>query len=184
MPRKIRVNSYLRKGRLVRHHSRTYTISPQERKVFTHLSKLPMEVGGQLDFEKGRLENAKMHVGTESNTEWEYNPDYEVSYHTHPNLPGSSILPSMDDITSMKTGKEKAQIIFSGDKALSIATTPKFDKVTNKQISKVSNKLQFDYESGKLDNFLVKKYTPEFKDLGLDLELHNPDKKIEIKVKQ
>lgn len=183
---RIHINSYIRKGRHVRAHKReVYTITPVDRKVFSKLTNVPYEVGGQLDFNKGKLKNALVNIGNGTSTEWEYDPNYEVSYHTHPNKKGVSIMPSYDDIASMKVGKEKGQVIFIGNYALSIVEKDKFEKAKNKDIKEVSNELQNDYEKGYSDIKLYTKFKPILLDkLGLDIKLHKPDDNIKLEVKQ
>lgn len=185
MKKLTRVQRYIRKGKPVKEHKRTvYTITPIDRTVFNQLAQTPYEVGGQLDFKSGKLKTALVHIGNETTTDWEYDSKYGMSYHTHPNLEGSSILPSYDDIISMRTGKEKAQVIFLGKYALSIVEKEKFDKVNKEQIKKVSDMLQKDYEKGYSDFALYTKFKPILLDkLGLDIKLHQPKQDIKLKVK-
>jgi len=157
-------------------------ISKNKRKVFTSLAKQPYELGGPLDFEKGNLENAKIHFGDASEVEFDWDPDYEGTFHTHISIEGASIMPSFEDINSMKETKEREQLIFHKNIALSIAESDKFQKVSDKKIKEVSNLLQRDYVKGMSDKSMYNKYKPIFKrELGLDMNWHKPKKDIKLK---
>lgn len=179
------VKQHFRAGKIVRKHSRklkSYIITPKQRVTFSMLAKQPIEIGGQMKFNKDKLDHAKIHFGTDTNTEWEWDPKYTASFHTHPNVPGSSIMPSFDDIVSMREGKEKAQVIFKDVQALSIAETDKFQKVSTSKMKEISDKLQEDFDNGKSDKEMYKKFKPILKkDLGLDMEIHPPEKAILFK---
>lgn len=176
--RKVKVKRHTRKTKGTR-------ISGRKRKVFTRLAQNDFEVGGQLDFERGNLENARLHFGNGSELEFPWDPDYEVSYHTHPNLypyVRVSVLPSYQDLISMKETKEREQIIFYRNIAVSVAESEKFQHTPNSKIKKVSNELGKDFKAGMSDYKMVKKYKPIFKkELGLDITFHGPNKPIALK---
>ena len=156
-------------------------ISKKHRKIFTGLAKQPYEIGGQLDFEKGDLEHTKMHFGSGSELEYEWDPDYETSFHSHISSKGTSIMPSYEDILSMKETNEKEQIIFHKKIALSVYEEDKFNKLNIKTIKNVSNDMQEDYENGMNDVMIYKKYKPIFRDkLGLLMKWHNPYNQINL----
>ena len=162
-------------------HRRKARISKRKRKAFTHMAKLPYEVGGQLDFENGNLDNAKVHFGTNSALSFEWNPDYEVSYHTHPDTKHISILPSLQDLLAMKETKEKEQIIFKGNLALSIAEKEKFESIKPIRLAVISRQMGNELHQGVSDRKIYEKFKPIFRDeLGLDMKWHNPNKDIQL----
>jgi hypothetical protein len=159
-------------------------ITKEKRKVFTGFAQRPYEIGGQMDFERGDLDNIKAYFGNESELEYEYNPDKEVSYHHHPQITSTSIMPSYDDLISMKDTNEREQIIYFKDIALSIYEQQKFQDITKKKLRKVSGMLQSDYEQGMLDKDMYKKYKPIFKkELGLLMTWHKPNTEIKLRTK-
>lgn len=173
------------KGNVVYKHKPTHKhskISKRKRKIFTAMARQPYEMGGDLDFENGDLDNAKVYFGNKDEVEFPYNKDRELKFHTHVPLKNSSGMPSYEDILSMKETDEKEQIIFHKRIALSIAEDDKFQRISNKKLMKVSNILQRDYDNGMTDMQLYKKYKPIFrKELGLDMTLHKPNVDIKLK---
>jgi hypothetical protein len=165
-------------------HNNLAVIDKHKRKVFTGLAKQPYEVGGQLDFEQGDLDNAKVHFGNKYELEFPWNPDYETSFHSHPSFEDSSVMPSYEDILSMQQTNEKEQVIFHETIALSIFEKEKFQHLPKKTIKKVSDQLQEDYEDGFTDKELYAKYKPIFKNqLGLLMTWHPAGKDIKLKSK-
>jgi hypothetical protein len=167
-------------------HIKGSTISRQKRGAFTALATQPYEVGGQLDFTHGKLDNARMHFGDDSSLEFPFDPDYEVSWHTHPKLNNFkvSIMPSYDDLISMKETDEKEQVIFKGSMAISIAEGKKFSETPISKIKLVSKNLGRDLDLGMSDKELYRKYKPIFKhDLGLEMGWHTADSDINLKTR-
>jgi hypothetical protein len=159
-------------------------ITKEKRKVFTDLAKRPYEIGGQKDFERGDLKNIKAYFGNESELEYEYDPDFEISYHTHPPHHLGSIMPSYDDLLSMKETNEREQVIYFKNLALSVYEQPKFQNINKKKLMKVSDMLQSDYEQGISDKEMYKKYKPIFKnELGLLMTWHKPNSEIKLRTK-
>lgn len=190
--KKFNVRAHIRKiGRKytkVRSHKRSVEgkpeISTSQRRLFTAMASMPYEVGGQLDFEGKRLENARAYFGDAQSLEYEYNPDYEISYHTHPLMKGSSIMPSYYDIKNMQETKEKEQVIFSGHIALSIAEKKKFNNISRKKMQQVNRQLEKDYYNGFTDKMLYTKYKPIFlKELGLNMKWHEKNAPIKFETR-
>lgn len=183
---KVNVRRHKRKGRKVKKHTRNIRgkkarISKSKRKIFTAFTKYPQEVGGQMDFEYGDLENFKVHFGSDSDLEFDWNPDYELSYHTHPGRNDTSILPSFDDIISMRETNEKEQIIFRGNIALSIAEKSKFRFVPLNRIRRIDDMMHRDFRKGLSDRKIYLKYRPIFKrELGLSMNWHKPGTDIQL----
>lgn len=189
--RKVNIRAYIRKNKRgsgkkysrIRRHNRQIKsrISKKKRKIFTTMAKQPFEVGGQLDFEKGELENVKMHFGKKAELEFDWDPDYETSFHTHPPFEGTTIMPSYEDIKSMKDTKEKEGLILHKNIGLSIAEEKKFARINRKTIRRISNALQNDFEKGMSDRALYRKYKPIFRHkLGLQMKWHGADKDIKL----
>lgn len=179
---RIKVNSYSRKGRIVKQHSRNAIISTKKRKVLDKLALEPYEVGGYMDFEKSKgLENMKVHLGDRYQVEFDDDPDFEVQFHSHPE---HSVMPSYQDIVSMKDSSQKEQLIFNKKVALSIYENNKFRKVPDYMVKRVTDSMEKDYNKGMKDKALYDKYKPVFKDrLGLDMQLHAANKPIKLKTK-
>lgn len=172
-----------RKKVTIRRHNRRVksSISKKQRKLFDAMATLPYEVGGQLDFENGKLQNTKTHFGSGSTLEFDWDPDYEVGYHTHPNVRGTSMMPSYDDIVSMRETNEKEQVILHKNLALSVAEKSRFRKVPLRTIRKLSNAMGRDFKKGMSDRRLYRKYKPIFKrEMGLDMKWHNPHMSIRL----
>jgi len=179
---KVRKHTRRIKGKKVRvrKHQRKVKIDKRKRMAFTALAQQPFELGGQLDFEGEDLENAKVHFGKDSELEFLWDPDFEVSFHTHPPFEGASIMPSFEDFLSMKLTNEKEQIILHRNVAISIAEKKKFENVSVNKIREVSNKMQGDL-SELNDKELFNKYKPILKnELGLSMKWHSPDKDIQL----
>jgi len=165
----------------VKSHGRKVYIGKHHRGIFEALAKQPYEVGGQLGFKKGSLDSTKLFTGQGDEIEFEWDPNYKISFHTHPDIKGSSIMPSYDDIHTMKQVDEKGQVIFHKNNALSVSGKAKFNNVDNREIKKVSDSLQRDYEMGIGDKELFNKYQPIFDNkLGLKMGWHSPKQDITL----
>lgn len=176
---KVQVRKHKRKGKTVRSYTKRISISKRKRKVFTGLAKQDYEVGGVMDFEKHGLENVKLHFGHAYGVQFPHNRDYEISYHTHPRK--HSVIPSYSDIVSMKKDKEREQLIFNKNVALSIAEKNKFKKISSKKIKQIDSMIQNDLDKGISDKKIYRKYKPILlKELGLKMSWHNPNKRIKL----
>ncbi len=109
------------------------TISAKDRQLFTHLSNPRLhnkEFGGVIDFnKKGRLENIHVSPGTSYEVEV-HDDDYEVQYHTHPDLGISP--PSPEDImVLMENNRQQAEVVFRDGEAFVIIDSPKTKHLKN-----------------------------------------------------
>ena len=90
-------------------------------------------------------------------------------------------MPSYEDILSMKETNEKEQVIFHKKIALSIYEADRFEKASVREIKKISDEMQEDYENGMSDVMIYKKYKPIFMEkLGLLMKWHNPYRQINL----
>jgi hypothetical protein len=178
----VRKHYACRNGRtfLVRKHTRA-KISRHKRKFFTALSNKEMEVGGYLDFDKGKgLHNVNMHLGQKYGVEFPMSDDYEVQWHTHPSE-GASMLPTYEDIVSMRLTPQREQVIFTGDMAISIFESEKFNNIEDSKVKEVLKSMYSDLDKGLSDATIYAKYKPIFKDkLGLLMTLHKPNSDIKL----
>lgn len=178
--KKIIIGKYKRKGKKVSGHSKKIFISKKKRSVFTSLAKEPFETGGVLDFERDGLENAKVHFGSRRGVSFPHEKDYEVTFHTHP--PKHSVIPSLDDLVSMRDDKEKHQLIFNKKIAVSLDESRKFQSISNSKLSKMNVDIERDINKGMTDKQFITKYKSLFKkQLGLNLVWHGPGKQINLK---
>lgn len=189
MARKTNVKKHSRRTKWkkirVKKHKRRLNnrISRRKRRVFTGLARQPYETGGQLDFTKGELDNVKLHFGDGYELEFDWDPDYEVSWHTHPGKRNPAF-PSYQDIVSMRETNEREGIIFGRNIALSVAESKKFQNIPDHKIREVYKRIQKDLNRNASDKTLYKKYKPIFrKELGLSLRRHSPNKDIRLHTK-
>jgi len=169
-----------KKTRLFSKHKGKAIISKKKRKVLDDMFNRDFELGGYLDFEKGKgLENMKIHYGSKYALEFDDDPDYETQIHSHPNIKGVSIMPSYEDIVGMQETNQKEQLIFTRGLAISIAEKDRFRHVSPKRIRQVSNMMQRDFVNGMKDRKMYEKYKSIFRrELGLSMRWHDPNKDI------
>lgn len=182
MRRRSKVRKHVRKiGKKrvkIKKHSR---ITKKKRGALTKLADLPYEVGGQLDFEKGDLKSTSVYYGDAHGVEYKYDPDKEITWHTHTNEKGASIMPSYDDLKEMKKYKEKEQIILRNPIALSIYENKKFKNVPNTKLKKISDMIAEDYYNNMSDKDMYKKYKPILlNEAGLLISWHKKGKPIKL----
>ena len=157
----------------------TNVITAKERQVFTSIANNPFESAGEMDFEKGGLEHARLHIGSEGVIEYARNPDYEVGWHSHHGK--GSILPSYTDIVEAKNSSEREGVIFKGKDALSMYEGSKFQSASEDDIQTLHNKMRTDVMTGMSDYNAYKKYKPMFEKLGLTIMWHKPNKDIPLR---
>lgn len=154
------------------------TLTIKDRKIFSSIAKNPFEAGGEMDFENGRLEHAKLHIGHEGTIEYNRDPDYEVGWHTHHGK--GPLLPSYTDIIEAKNSTEKEGIIFKNNEALIMSEDNDFINANEDDIQTLHDKMRNDVMKGMSDYNVYKKYKPMFKKLGLTMTWYGPGKEIKL----
>lgn len=194
---------------VVPEHKQTYWkatrgsfISPAKRSVLKFLDEQPYEVGGNMDFHpKKGLEQMTMNFGDSYMAEWEVDPDFEATYHTHPWTKNKfenyiNHLPSEEDTTNfVEFDNEKMTLLSHGGGNLTMMVkTKRFDQLKNKltdgqmskQIKDLHVKLEEEVQDGLTKKHpideTVKDVSKLFDKLGIKLVFVPKTKKGSIKV--
>jgi len=175
-------------------------VDPEKVKVFKYLNNnLDVETGGNLDFEKGKLERMSVDFGSNDGLDIVNNDDWEGDWHTHVNPVVEEFLPSDDDIYSFVTNPtKKVSVIWWMDNTLMLNKTPKFDSwVRGKSksqiksiIKSINNKSENDVSSfvdkmkdNKMSVDDVKKLTEQYNNrlnkLGLVASVNTRNKELQ-----
>lgn len=144
-------------------------ISPQKRQVFKFLDQQPYEVGGNLDFHpKKGLEQMTMNFGDGYMAEWEVDPDFEATFHTHPWTKNKwenyiNHLPSEEDTKNfLDFDNEQMTLLSHGGNLTLMVKTKRFNDLKNsmskqqlgKEIDKLHKELEIEVADG-----MAKKHT-------------------------
>lgn len=153
----------------------------QYRKLFQDMDKAPFEVGGYLDMDKRGLEKADVYMGREGFVDIDITLDKELDFHTH-NASGDkytdklNYFPSPGDLQASAEFPSQAMLIFHEGTVTLIKKNKDFSP--NPQIiSQIEYKLRKDARTMPI-NKLFEKFKPEYKRLGLDMELIGRNKDI------
>lgn len=149
------------------------------------MDKERFETGGTLDFDRKGLEHGTVYIGDEMSVDIPISRDYEVDYHTHPNTKDKRLnklnaFPSKEDIMTSAKTKSQASIVFHDGKAMVMKKDKKF-RVDRKRLNKIERGLERDADKMNV-NQLVKKYKPEYKKMGIDMEYIRNNKAMRLPV--
>jgi len=138
-----------------------------------------------MDFNKKGLERADVYMGRKGSVDIEVTPDKEVDYHTHPMAEDKVIdrlssFPSKWDVATFKDYPSQTMMIFHGGKVMMATKDEKFS-AGGKKLDRLYSRLNKDSEKMGTDH-LVKKYKPEYKKIGLDINFVKHDKAIKVPI--
>jgi len=116
-------------------------LSQKKRDIFKNLSKKPFETGGYMDFGNNGLQRSTQNYGFRTYTEWEDDPDFEVTYHTHPMFKDKLLdfinhFPSKSDMENFIDTDDQAMTIIHNDALLILTKTNEFKKTNKKKLLK------------------------------------------------
>lgn len=155
------------------------------RKIFQDLDKKPFETGGYMDFNEKGLEKADIYMGQEGYVDIDINPDFETDWHVH-NPSGDkftdklNFFPSPGDLQASAEFPSQVMLIFHSGNVTVAKKNRNFtpDPVIISQIE-----LQLRKDAMKLPiSKLFEKFKPEYKKLGLDMELIGRNKDIVLPI--
>lgn len=171
------------RGYIIYKNRPLHKISKEKRKLFTYLNRKPYETGGYVDFDKKDIEQVKMYYGDKDSVEVPVDEDFEVEYHIHPKdktriLNRVNKFPSNEDILEFKKYPTQSMMIFQNDEATIIN---KKGRVNTKNLTKINRGIYKD--ANKLDeNKLLSKYKPEYKKMGLDINIFKKNETIKLPI--
>lgn len=198
--RRVRTK-YGRRRRLVNRKIRKQgNISGKNRALFDVMARRDEELGGYMDFNRKGLENVNLFFGGKKEIMIPENPDYEVTWHTHPSVPGSIVLnranhlPSVEDVKAFlyDDKAQQAMIIFHEGSAVVLTKTPRTKKIlsgvsrrkVDGVIGEVEKVIRFASAGSKKEFFgRVNKLGGLYSTLGLRFKFIPPKKRLGVPIR-
>jgi hypothetical protein len=193
---RVRVNTYIRKRKTVKAHSRRKPIIKKkgiirdpEKRIFRAMSSPPynQEFGGQLDFDKtGELERFTTTTGNRFDVAPIVDDDFEGAYHIHPGKKLISVLPSHIDLASVAKEKgQQVEVIFNNGISNVIAKTNKAKPLRKLSMPKLlrhfDKKLSLAESKSRTDKELINNFKKTLKEDGFIMNIQtNQEKNITV----
>jgi len=165
----INKNNYKKKFK------KSVNVNKGDRRILNFISNpniFKKEYGGDLDFDlKGSLENIKITPGKEDEV-W-LDPDYEVQFHTHPDVKWDSP-PSPEDVVALLINPaQQAEMVIQKGKTFTIIKTHKTKALSNLSTAKLQKMLDEAFYPLLNKKNYVSLWKKKLEELGFIVQINN-----------